>query len=135
MAIASDWAFNEIFDHFNDAQNALGTGSYGTIVYKGNLRGRNIAIKRVLKTVSKAVEREISIMIKIDRHPNILRYFAKEEDKNFIFIGTELCECNLTTFVRDQGFVQKMTAKTIMQQTAEGLNYLHQLHISKYFNF
>ena len=132
LVIENDGAFRDIFKHFNDAGNLLGTGSYGTIVYRGKFGKREIAIKRVLKMVSRAVEREISVMLKIDRHPNILKYFAKEEDENFIYIGTELCECNLTTFVRDQGLRHKMTNQTILLQTAEGLNYLHTLEISEY---
>ena len=131
-----DRAFKEIFKHFNDAENSLGDGSYGTIVYRGRFGQREIAIKRVMKTVSKEVEREISIMMKIDRHPNILKYFAKEEDENFIYIGTELCELNLATFVQDKShnMRQKMTVNLILKQTADGLNHLHQLNISKYWN-
>ena len=126
-------AFKEIFKHFNDADNLLGTGSYGTIVYRGKFEQREIAIKRVLKAVSKVVEREILIMMKIDRHLNILKYFAKEEDENFYYIGTELCELNLATFVQDKShnMRQKMTVNLILKQTADGLNHLHQLNISK----
>ena len=129
-----DRTFKEIFEHFYDAENLLGTGSYGTIVYRGRFGQREIAIKRVLKMVSKEVGREISIMMKIDRHPHILKYFAKEEDENFIYIGMELCEFNLATFVQDksQNMRQKMTANLILKQTANGLNHLHQLSISKY---
>ena len=129
-----DGAFKEIFKHFNDVENSLGTGSYGTIVYRGKFGQREIAIKRVLKTVSNEVEREISIMMKIDRHPNILKYFAKEEDENFIYIGTELCELNLATFIQDKthSLRQEMTVKLILKQTADGLNHLHQLSISEY---
>ena len=124
--------FKEIFEHFDDQANLLGTGSNHTRVYRGKFGLREIAIKRVLKTVSKAVEREISIMLQTDRHANILKYFAKEEDKNFIYIGTELCEGNLATFIKDSALRQKMAIKSILQQTAEGLNHLHQLSISKY---
>ena len=129
-----DGAFKEIFKHFNDVENSLGTGSYGTIVYKGKFGQREIAIKRVMKIASKEVEREISIIMKIDRHPNILKYFAKEEDENFIYIGTELCEGNLATFVQDKthNLRQKMPTKTILQQSAKGLKHLHQLNISEF---
>ena len=122
----------EIFEHFNDEANALGTGSNHTRVYKGKFQRRAIAIKRVVRDLAKIVDREISIMLLIDRHPNILRYFAKEEDENFIYIGTELCEGNLASFIRDQYLREKLVTKTIFQQTVEGLNHLHQLNISKY---
>ena len=129
-----DGTFKEIFKHFNDVENLLGTGSYGTIVYRGRLGQRVIAIKRVMKTVSKAVEREISIMMKIDQHPNILKYFAKEEDENFIYIGTELCEGNLATFVQNKShnMRQKIAVNLILKQSADGLNHLHQFNISEY---
>ena len=134
LAIVNDGEFEELFKHLNNEKNFLGTGSHGTIVYKGKLGGRQIAIKRVLKTVSKAVEREISIMMKIDQHPNILRYFAKEENKDFIYIGTELCECNLDKFIKDKShnLRQKIEPKTILHQTIKGLNHLHKLDISKF---
>ena len=129
-----DGAFKDIFKHFNDATNLLGTGSHGTIVYRGRFGPREIAIKRVLKTVSKEVEREISIMMKIDRHPNILKYFAKEEDEYFIYIGTELCKGNLATFVQDKShnMRQKITVNLILKQSADGLNHLHQFSISEF---
>ena len=124
--------FENIFEHFNDEVNSLGTGSLGTRVYRGKFQRRPIAIKKVLRDLAKMVDREVSIMLKTDRHPNILRYFAKEEDKDFIYIGTELCEGNLATFIKDKNLRPKMPTKTIFQQTAEGLNHLHQLNISEY---
>ena len=125
-----DGAFKEIFSHFNDVENVLGTGSQGTIVYRGKYGQHEIAMKRVMKLASSADEQEILIMLQTDRHPNILKYFAKEEDKNFTYIGMELCEFNLATFVRDHELRQTMTTKTILQQTADGLNHLHQFNIS-----
>ena len=123
--------FENIFEHFDDLENSLGTGSQGTRVYKGKFQRRPIAIKRVIRDLKKKVDREVSIMLKTDRHPNILRYFAKEETKDFIYIGTELCEGNLATFIRDQSLRPKIPTKTIFQQTAEGLRHLHQLSIRK----
>ena len=113
--------------------------AYGDIDELNAVLGLTIAetphepIKKVLGDLTKSVKREISIMLKTDRHPNILRYFAKEEDENFIYIGTELCECNLATFIKDQGLRQKMETKTIFQQTADGLKHLHNLSISEYY--
>ena len=124
--------FKEIFEHFNDQANSLGTGSQGTRVYNGIFRKRPIAIKRVNKDLAKIVDREVLTMLQTDPHLNILKYFAKEETEDFIYIGMELCEFNLATLVKDQGWRQKLAAKTILQQVAEGLKHLHQLSISKY---
>ena len=125
-------AFKTPFKLFIDEKELLGIGSNGTIVCKGKFQGRSVAIKKAKKSVSKAVEREMSILLKIDK-PNILQYITKEEDDDFIYIGMELCECNLATFVRDQGLSQEMKT-TILQQLAKGLSYLHQLNISNYSN-
>ena len=123
--------YKEIFEHFDDVANSLGTGSNHTRVYKGMFQRRPIAIKRVVRDLAKMVDREISIMLQTDRHPNILKYFAREENKDFIYIGTELCEGNLAKFIKDQNLRQKMPTKSIFQQTAEGLRHLHQLSIRK----
>ena len=127
--------FEDIFEHFDDIENSLGTGSRATRVYRGLFQSRPIAIKRVVRDLTKKVEREILIMLQTDRHRNILRYFAKEETKDFIFIGTELCEYNLAKFVEDQDKRKNMATKTIFQQTADGLNHLHKLSISEYSHF
>ena len=74
-------------------------------------------------------------MLKIDKHPNILRYFAKEEDQNFFYIATELCECNLAKFITDKSYSDKMETNDILQQTVKGLNYLHKYDIGKYYEF
>ena len=39
-------------------------------------------------------EKEISILIDIDRHDHVVRYFAREEDENFVYLVIELCECS-----------------------------------------
>ena len=124
--------FENIFMHFRDKQ--LGTGSHGTTVYRGKFSQREIAIKKVLKDYAKLVEEEISIMLKIDQHPNILRYFAKESDENFIYIGTELCECTLSTLVTDTSWSGKMKIPNILRQTTKGLRQLHEMNISEYLN-
>ena len=124
----------EIFEHFNDEANSLGTGSNHTRVYRGKFQRRPIAIKRVVKDLAKIVDREISIMLQTDRHPNILKYIAREDTEDFIYIGTELCECNLATFIKDQNRRQKMSTKSIFEQTAEGLRHLHQLSISEFLH-
>ena len=128
-------AFKDIFEHFNGQENSLGTGSNHSRVYRGKFQRRPIAIKRVLKDLAKIVDREVSTMLHIDPHPNILKYLAKEETEDFIYIGMELCEYNLATFVSDQKLRHKMPTKSIFQQTAEGLKHLHQLSISKYWHF
>ena len=127
-----DGKFEEIFVHFNDAENSLGTGSNHTNVYKGKYGQRPIAIKKVSRKALKTDKNDISLILQSDLHANVLKFFGLEEDNEFIYIGMELCECNLGTFIKNQDLRQKLATKTIFQQTVKGLNYLHQLSISKY---
>eukprot|EP00960_Hanusia_phi_P038169 753310-Hanusia_phi.AAC.1 len=39
--------------------------------------------------------------MKADAHPNITRYFAKEEDGDFIYLALELCEASLASHVEE----------------------------------
>lgn len=73
----------------------LGFGSHGTVVFKGSLNGRPVAIKRMLSQFNKAAEREISLLIRSDGHPNVVRYFLKEEKSDFVYLALQLCEMSL----------------------------------------
>ena len=50
----------------------LGYGGQGTVVYKGKLDGRDVAVKRLLKAYQGGADREISLLIESDGHPNIV---------------------------------------------------------------
>ena len=136
-----DGKFEEIFVHFNKQKNPSITNEETsedddrTIVYKGECGQRLIAIKKILATKLKLEKMELSLILQSDLHPNILRFYGFEHVDIWIYIGMELCECNLATFVQDKKWKQKMAAEMIFQQTAEGLNYLHQLSISEYCSF
>lgn len=125
-----DQPFEKIFRH--DINSVLGTGSTGTIVYKGKLGDREIAIRRVAKIFSNTIGKEIAVMLLNNNHPNILRYYAREVDADYFFIGMELCEGNLATFIADKTLKQKISPKQILQQSAEGLHYLHRSTLSNF---
>jgi hypothetical protein len=71
----------------------LGTGSMGTVVYAGTFEGRPCAIKRMVKEFfgSANAAQEIALLIQSDTHPNVLRYYAKDEDSSFIYLALEQC--------------------------------------------
>lgn len=73
----------------------LGYGGHGTVVYKGSLDGRSIAVKRMLKTYHASANREISLLIESDGHPNVVRYFLKEVRGDFVYLALELCDMSL----------------------------------------
>lgn len=35
------------------------------------------------------------MLIKSDGHPNVVRYFLKEEKNDFVYLGLQLCEMTL----------------------------------------
>lgn len=60
------------------SDKVLGYGSHGTVVYGGRLDERPVAVKRVLREYCHVASREVSLLIKLDDHDNVVRYFARE---------------------------------------------------------
>eukprot|EP00554_Chaetoceros_debilis_P016855 CAMPEP_0194127386 /NCGR_PEP_ID=MMETSP0150-20130528/60494_1 /TAXON_ID=122233 /ORGANISM="Chaetoceros debilis, Strain MM31A-1" /LENGTH=1501 /DNA_ID=CAMNT_0038821307 /DNA_START=204 /DNA_END=4709 /DNA_ORIENTATION=+ len=77
----------------------LGYGGHGTVVYKGKLDGRFVAVKRMLKAYHASADREISLLIESDGHPNVVRYFLKEIRGDFVYLALELCDMNLQDLI------------------------------------
>lgn len=80
-------------------QNVLGHGSSGTIVYEGYFEGRKVAVKRLLSAFYNVAQQEISLLLETDRHPNLVSYFCKEEDSEFIYLALTFCPMTLADLV------------------------------------
>jgi len=65
------------------SEKVLGYGGHGTVVFQGTLENRNVAVKRMLKAHVASANREISLLIESEGHPNIVRYFFKRITKRF----------------------------------------------------
>jgi serine/threonine-protein kinase/endoribonuclease IRE1 len=52
----------------------LGYGSGGTVVFSGELDGRPVAVKRMLRQFYEMARKEIDALILADEHPNIVRW-------------------------------------------------------------
>jgi serine/threonine-protein kinase/endoribonuclease IRE1 len=63
-----------------------GFGSHGTVVYKGSLQGRAVAVKRLLQDFVTLASREVGILQDSDDHPNVIRYYYQEAQGNFLYI-------------------------------------------------
>jgi len=116
----------------------LGYGGHGTMVYKGTLDGRKVAVKRMLKTYHASADREISLLIESDGHPNVVRYFLKEVRGDFVYLALELCDLSLhdligsmnTRRTRELDSTSLSPAvKSTMLQIASGVRHLHSLRI------
>ena len=77
----------------------LGKGSGGTCVFEGRLKGREVAVKRMLHEHQTIADSEIEFLQKIDVHPNLLTYYHQEKDDVFIYLAFEKCEGDLEHLV------------------------------------
>ena len=120
------------------SSQVLGFGSVGTIVFRGQLGSRQVAVKRILKPFVQVAAQEVSSLISSDLHVNVVRYFTQESDENFIYLALELCECTLAEVLENklhplrQGakFVSKVQIRDITKQVLAGLDYLHSQQMS-----
>lgn len=69
--------------------------SSGTVVFKGSLNGRAVAVKRLLTQFNWTAEREIALLIRSDGHPNVVRYYLSERCGDFVYLCLQLCAMSL----------------------------------------
>ncbi|KAI8874918.1 kinase-like protein, partial [Backusella circina FSU 941] len=117
------------------SEKVLGYGSHGTVVYKGKFDGRDVAVKRLLLDFYDVALKEVKLLQESDDHPNVVRYFYKEESDRFLYIALELCYGSLNAYmertmpVADLKLFDTMNPAHILSQFTCGLQYLHSLKI------
>uniref|UniRef100_A0A4W3K9Q0 Serine/threonine-protein kinase/endoribonuclease IRE1 n=1 Tax=Callorhinchus milii TaxID=7868 RepID=A0A4W3K9Q0_CALMI len=111
-------------------KDVLGHGAEGTIVFKGRFDDRSVAVKRILPECFSFADREVCLLRESDEHPNVIRYFCTEKDRQFQYIATELCAATLQEYVDQRDFERHgLEPIPLLQQTMSGLAYLHSLNI------
>ncbi|XP_048410869.1 serine/threonine-protein kinase/endoribonuclease IRE1 [Stegostoma tigrinum] len=111
-------------------KDVLGHGAEGTIVFKGRFDDRYVAVKRILPECFSFADREVQLLRESDEHPNVIRYFCTEKDRQFQYIATELCAATLQEYVEQKDFDRHgLEPIPLLQQTTSGLAYLHSLNI------
>lgn len=110
-----------------------GYGSHGTVVFRGSLQGRAVAVKRLLQDFVTLASREVMILQESDDHPNVIRYYYQEAHGNFLYIALELCPASLADVVEHPDQHRELAAafepKRALAQIASGLRHLHALKI------
>ncbi|KAL7490125.1 hypothetical protein ACHAW6_015851, partial [Cyclotella cf. meneghiniana] len=122
----------------------LGYGGHGTIVYKGVLDKRQVAVKRLLSMYHTSADREISLLIESDGHPNVVRYFLKEIRGDFVYLALELCDMSLNDLIVSLSKLKnarkenlhlsdtddfESATKSLLFQIASGVRHIHSLRI------
>ncbi|XP_059835711.1 serine/threonine-protein kinase/endoribonuclease IRE1 isoform X2 [Hypanus sabinus] len=111
-------------------KDVLGHGAGGTFVFRGTFDNRNVAVKRILPECFNFANREVQLLRESDEHPNVIRYFCTERDKQFYYIAIELCAATLQEYVEDCKFdYVNLDRVTALFQTMSGLAHLHSLNI------
>ncbi|KAI9274717.1 kinase-like domain-containing protein [Phascolomyces articulosus] len=117
------------------SDTVLGYGSHGTVVYKGEFDGRAVAVKRLLMDFYDVAFQEVKLLQESDDHPNVIRYFYKEESDRFLHIALELCYGSLHDFmdrslaVPEMKLFDQMDPGDILKQIMNGIQHLHSLKI------
>eukprot|EP00741_Cyanophora_paradoxa_P009242 tig00001416_g8952.t1 len=114
----------------------LGYGSHGTVVYEGELDGRQVAVKRMLPHFFNAAQREISLLIQADHHPNVVRYYGLEADNQFVYLALERCARTLADYVEEarssqgrQSALPSGETRRVLGELVQGVAFLHAMHI------
>lgn len=78
----------------------IAKGSNGTVVYEGIYEGRPVAVKRLVRALHDVAFKEIQNLIASDQHPNIVRWYGVENDKDFVYLSLERCTCSLDDLIQ-----------------------------------
>lgn len=78
----------------------IAKGSNGTVVYEGIYEGRPVAVKRLVRALHDVAFKEIQNLIASDQHPNIVRWYGVENDKDFVYLSLERCMCSLDDLIQ-----------------------------------
>ncbi|CAO1614174.1 unnamed protein product [Sympodiomycopsis kandeliae] len=115
------------------SEEVLGFGSSGTVVVRGRFQNRVVAVKRLVVELVHLASQEISLLESADDHPNVIRYFYKEQRDKFLYIALELCPASLGDIVENPGqwkdLAVRLEPKKAVSQIASGIGHLHSLGI------
>lgn len=55
-------------------------------MFRGEFDSRPVAVKRLLPECFTFADREVNLLRESDDHPNVVRYFCTEQDKQFRYV-------------------------------------------------
>ncbi|KAL3830529.1 hypothetical protein ACJIZ3_019331 [Penstemon smallii] len=105
----------------------IAKGSNGTIVLEGHYDGRPVAVKRLVRTHHDVAVKEIQNLIASDQHPNIVRWYGVEYDRDFIYISLERCVCSLHDLISFYASQNQITNRDQDQESPNPIKITVQL--------
>jgi serine/threonine protein kinase len=111
------------------SRDVLGYGSHGTIVFRGEHHGRQVAVKRLLSAFYDVAEKEVLMLLQADEHPNVVQYFARERDDQFVYLAVSLCSMTLEQWIGANGDSNGGATRQLFEQIMAGVAHLHSMHI------
>jgi len=77
---------------------------------------------------------ETKLLIESDEHPNVVRYYATEDDTEFVYLALSYAHKSLDQLIDPAAaaaasVLTEATRKEILMQLARGIHHLHHLNI------
>jgi serine/threonine protein kinase len=122
---------------FYRAGKMLGRGAFGKVCLgMHKLTRKLVAIKSINKEYlseekqKNKIMHEVGILMRLNRHPNVVKLFETFETGRHILLVMELCAGgDLLNYVRKRKKLEEDAAKYLFKQLVEGLGYLHSKNI------
>ena len=120
----------------SNPDRCLGHGSNGTAVFPGHLGGRDVAVKRLIRSANSLAAKEIKHLLSSDENTHVIQYFDKEESLNFTYLALDRFQASLDQVVEHMDRYPNLVAtpqgldvKDALQQITDGVSHLHALKL------
>jgi len=91
------------------SKEVIGQGSHETFVFAGyfkpsnkEIEKREVAVKRLIRGHQSLADKEIRILLKLENHENVVRYYGSAENEDFVYLAIERCWVNLFQFIETE---------------------------------
>lgn len=119
-----------------DTKTCLGNGSSGTVVFPGQFDGREVAVKRIVRSTYSLAAKEIKHLLSSDENPHVIRYIGKEETTSFTYIALDRFTASLDQVIEHPERYPNLVCppagldiKDALRQITDGVQHLHSLKL------
>ena len=99
-----------------------------------------VAVKRMHIAFVEMVDAEMKVLLELgameSMHPNLLRYYGREADSNFVYLASDLCATTLHSLVENKTFNPFLPDYSVnpdcmrlIRECATGIEFLHSLGV------